>query len=170
MSNGDLYTQASNAMALGGHRQGVGALLAVVVAQRDGILSWNPEAANGKGGFKGGAKVVSTTLEACESELVADAAAFFTASKVSKLATVVRTFGVHLLTVSDDELWEAIDSFVRDNGGLTNLYARLLPVKDDSGPQTLAAIVANMYTIATCDKNGFAIEDIVAEVLAQAAR
>ena len=145
-----LYRTAAGFMSQGAMSVDLGNLVAIVTAMRSGRLTWNAEAIskNGKlGRWEGNAALVKVVCEQASGTHADEVIKKFTASKVSRVATVVDSVGKHLLDpalVGESEIVDACSAFLLKNGGLTALYERLSgsDEKQWSLAQALATVVA----------------------------
>lgn len=159
MSEYNFYAMSAAFQVNGTEDIQVGYLLPVVVAFRDGTMTYDADARKGKGGFKGGSKVEQLVADQTTSVLPTEFRGV-----ISKAATVIRDMGAELLTVADDELVDAVRAFIQAHGSISALYSKL--DNKVKASRTIAAIVASMF--AETNKNEYSVSDVVAEVLAQA--
>lgn len=136
MGSGMLDTEAST-MAL------------VCLAIRHGALVWDQDRAEGKGGWIGGAPIVRKVIESAEFDERDRVAREFTAGRVSKVATVVRSLAAHTVasgsSVADGDLYRECRDWLAGRT-LSGLYNDLKgdddAVKVWSLSGALAAVVA----------------------------
>ncbi len=168
MSTINFYARSADLMVSGSEDLQTSYLLPVAQAFRDGTMTYNAEARDGKGGFKGASvveqNVVNSTTRTLPKEF---------RSTISRAATVIRGMAPSFVqttkgewTVSDDDLETSVRQFIADHGSISSLYAALTPSeKAPKEPRTLIAIIAAMLAETRNAEYGDA--DVVAELLAQ---
>lgn len=154
------YAKANDLIGNGALDNWTGKVLGVAQAMADKALVWDASRASGKGGFIGTSKVADLVAESNPD--LSELKNF--AGQVSKIAKGLMEWGGYVVGASDTDRESEARTFARTY--TLNMISDMLYPKSDKG-RTLAAIVASMFTEATAEKNGYSIEDIVAEVRAQ---
>lgn len=139
----------------------IGKVYGVATALADGTMAYDKDGNNGKGRFKGGKALFDNIM--AES---ADVPENYE-GQISKIAKGIVELGAYCVVADHDDRLAEVRRFCQQYKTLNNLSSILYPTTESKG-RTLAAIVASMFTEATAEKNGYSVEDIVAEVLAQA--
>lgn len=155
------YALANDLIGNGALDNWTGKVLGVAQAMADKALVWDASRASGKGGFIGTSKVADLVAE--HNPDLTELKNF--AGQVSKIAKGLMEWGGYVVGASDTDRESEARTFARTY--TLNMISDMLYPKSDKG-RTLAAIVASMFTEATAEKNGYSIEEILAEVLAQA--
>lgn len=155
------YKVAADLIVDGANSKWVGKVLGVAQSMADGVVVFDPERANGKGGYKGVAKAAEAM--ASENEQLADLVNM--ASVVTLVAKALTKVGAFVVAATDADRLAEAECFCAQ---YTENMCKELVYESSSKGRTLAAIVASMFTEAVSEKNGYSVEAIMSEVVAQA--
>lgn len=131
----------------------------------EGIATYDEKAADGKGAWKKGSwKVLLDALLSEAGKTEDDGLPYVNASSASVTGECLRCFAPEILAEQDVKVrHELCDEFAKKYS--KNACAELLKVDKEPKVESLAKIVADMYARAA--KNGYSVQSIIDEVIAQ---
>lgn len=156
------YGEAGLLVEAGTANVQVGYWMAAIVGLTDGTVSFNAEAANGKGQFKGASKIIKACDEAGHAMPQEYKGLLSKALKVLWHADV----RLHWVGGTPEVARASAEQVFRALGGVSSAYAALFPA-DESEMSGWNLIQAVATLLATATKRDITVEAVLEEVLTQ---